>query len=397
MGSEQQKQGKQKAEQRLNSLSTPRLPKKPRQTPPPTQVSAMPQHSPRQHQQQQRQQQVPSGFNQLLGAVEYVASRDMSRGEVHPPHSHVQQEAFIDPMLETYNVGRSPMANTHPRQDLMQQHHSPSIPEFDIAPLPEYTSSHHPTTPPRPTQQPLLPCSCLADHYLITSRLQTAESATPDIDFTTSLSSRLHTHRDALQTAYSILECRHCSRSFMAGAHNVMMVVGLLTSIALSYKKLIEDIKAEAKRASSANEVKRFTISEGAGEPARPSEHGTSSVDIALTASEWQTLMLSTIRKDIYPIARAQQMRYSDGSTADNHSCQSPDTLDNHSRQPPDTLDNLTLSELIGAMEDRQRNNHRACPNPYVNDQNPHNHHEEDYNCLRMVKHVRSVMHDLDV
>jgi hypothetical protein len=183
----------------------------------------------------------------------------------------------------------------------------------------------------------------------------------------------------------------------MAGAHNVMMVVGLLTSIALSYKKLIEDIKAEAKRASSANEVKRFTISEGAGEPARPSEHGTSSVDIALTASEWQTLMLSTIRKDIYPIARAQQMRYSDGSTADNHSCQSPDTLDNHSRQPPDTLDNLTLSELIGAMEDRQRNNHRACPNPYVNDQNPHNHHEEDYNCLRMVKHVRSVMHDLDV
>jgi hypothetical protein len=358
----------------------PRPRKKVRHTPPIAQGTVLPQYSPPQYQQQQ---QVPSGFNQLLGAVEFVASRDSGYGKSHhAPQYPYQQETFIDPMLESFDVSRSPVSAMHSQPNDMQRHqlhqyHSPQMDNVNFAAYasPQYNTPHTTTPSTTTPAQPMLPCSCLADHYLITSRLQTAESGIPDLDFTAALSSRLHIHRDALRIAHSILLCPYCSRSFMAGAHNVMMIISLLTSIALSYKKLIEDIKCEAQRATNANELKHFMMSESVGEPARPGTPAGGGVDVALTPMEWQMLMLSTMRRDIYPLSAG----------------------DSHYHQPPDTRNALTLSELVVAMEERQRHNHQTCPDPYKNDHDPQHHHEEDYNCLRMVKHVRGVMESLEV
>jgi hypothetical protein len=102
-------------------------------------------------------------------------------------------------------------------------------------------------------QSGLPSCACLSTMYLSLNILQSMDSS-----FTFPFA--LHPLREAMQTAFEVLECQQCPTKFITAVQNTQLLGTLLMSIAERYSKVLESITSESLRAEVAVEMKKFRL-----------------------------------------------------------------------------------------------------------------------------------------
>jgi len=319
------------------------------------------------------QQQYEPPAPQVLPNQHFIYSPPSSyRGypTFKPSHTSV-----IDPMLETFDVTRpTPIeddiidvskcleqANNYSSQNLLSgysttSHSHNSYDEHSFTPVAFTNNGHNPSTMMRPpnisnkSTQSFLSCACLANHYLINSKIQAASSspATSSID----IPERIRLYRDALETAHTILNCESCLKSQITGVHNVFALISLLHTLILAYTKLLEDIFAEVDTSEREKKMKSFRMVELDNRSEEPA-----GMEIAMSPREWQRLILSALRKDIY----------------------SPPVQKN---LPGPEHSHLTLESITVEMEARQKHIH-ATTEPVI--KCVHN----EFTCLKLLDQVK--------
>jgi len=332
---------------------------------------------------------------------------------------YLDQMLAIDPMLEdldtSMNVSGDPVhplqldsANLAASYPLLPQQpsHPSSVPQdtayAPISPAPVLA------TPPSQTP-PSLPCACVANHYLITSRLHSVSETSTT---TTAIAQRLSMYRDALHTAENILNCTHCPGSQMTGSHNVMMLLSLLSGIGLAYQKLCSEVREAAEQLISQEEESDFQLVELQQQHAEPAlekslgvtdlhnqtpdgkEHvqanrGHGGLAISLTGANWRDLVLAAINREIFVPESAPPVvppRHSLNPNPESDATPAFPTTTTPSR--------LTLEGLIIMMEARQKHRH-ATMTPDVGEQARKRCEEDDFACLKMLGYVRSIVDGL--
>jgi len=360
---------------------------------------------------------VPPEFSQHVDPnITEAAEHMMSNVEQLGYHD---QMLAIDPMLEdldtSMNVAGDPV---HPLQldsanlaasypsGPQQPSHPSSVPQ-DTA----YTPISPAPILARPPSQtpPSLPCACVANHYLITSRLHSVSETSTT---TTAIAQRLSIYRDALHTAENILNCTHCPGSQMTGSHNVMMLLSLLSGIGMAYQKLCNEVRQAAEQFISQEEEIDFQLVELQQQHAEPvsekslgvtdlhnqtpngTEHaqanrGQGGLAISLTVATWRDLVLTAINREIFVSETAPPV-------APPHQPLNPNPeIDADPAFPTTrTPSRLTLEGLIIMMEARQKHRH-ATMTPDVGEQARKRCEEDDFACLKMLGYVRSIVDGL--
>jgi len=330
---------------------------------------------------------------------------------------YLDQMLAIDPMLEDLDASMSligdpihalPADSANVAESHLSQRPHPSSVFHDTAHTPHSTVLNL-ATPPLQTP-PSLPCACVANHYLVTSRLHSASDGSTT---TTAISRRLTVCRSALYIAESFLRCPHCPTTQMTGSHNVMMLVSLLSGIALAYKKLCDEVreaaeqmiqqekeidfqlleshqrrpKSEADRQASTTNS-HDPISDGTEHAQANAQH--EGLAMSLTGRAWRDLVLAAINREIFSADPTPPI------------VSPPPTLgpDLGSDPTPDdttttAVPRPTLEGIITTMEGRQRRRH-ATLTPVVGEQAQKLYDkDDDFACLKMIGHVRSIVDGL--
>lgn len=288
----------------------------------------------------------------------------------------------IDPMLESIDVTRptptdddildvskclAEQSNNYSSQLSvsgynMTSHRHNSYDEHSFSPVPFTNNGHNQTTQKQPpdisnkSTQSFLSCACLANHYLINSKIQAASSSptTSSVD----IPERIRLYRDALEISHTILNCESCLKSEITGVHNVFALISLLHTLILAYTKILENITAEVDDAEREKRTKSFRFVD-------LDSNTSAGMEIALSPGEWQRLILSALRKDIY-ISSAQQ-----------------DLSQSQNAHP--TLEGITL-----AMEARQNHIHTTSERAI---KCAHN----EFTCLKMLDQVKEGLASLSL
>jgi hypothetical protein len=321
---------------------------------------------------------------------------------------YLNQMLAIDPMLEDLDTSMNLAGDAvHPLRYSSQpaQPSQPSSLPYNTAnisispaPIPAFSISRTP---------PSLPCACVANHYLITSRLHSVSDTSTT---TAAIAQRLSICRDALHTAEGILNCTHCPSTQMTGSHNVMILLSLLSGIAHAYEKLFDDVREEAEGLIARSADTELQLSELPRRPttspdSRPSSTSYHNADtdgtelaqatpedgglaIRLTGAVWRDLVLAAIHREIFapdstlPIVPQQPP---------------PDpNLDQIAAIATTARPRLTLESLITMMEARQKQRH-ATMTPEIGEQAQNQCDKDGHACLKMVGYVRSIVDGLRV
>jgi len=221
----------------------------------------------------------------------------------------------------------------------------------------------HPSNISDEFPETLLPCACLANHYLIISKIQ-ASSSSPSTS-SRDIAERIRLYRSALETASTILNCESCLKSQITGVHNVFQVISLLNTLIWAYKKLSDDVNSEVDAAEREKRTKSFRFVELDPNTTNSNISEPAGVDIALSPTEWQRLILSAIRKDIYNSSVQQDPLYS--------------------QQAHHTLESITA-----AMEARQKHIH-ATREPVL--ECAHN----EFSCLKLLDQIKQGISGLNL
>ena len=350
-------------------------------------------------------QNIPEAAEHMMSNVEQLG--------------YLDQMLAIDPMLEDLDTGTNVTGDpVHPLQ-LDSANMAASYPSGPRQPLhpssvPEGTAytprspAPIPATPPSQTPSSL-PCACVANHYLITSRLHSVSETSTT---TTAIAQRLSMYRDALHTAENILNCTHCPGSQMTGSHNVMILLSLLSGIGMAYQKLCNEVRQAAEQFISQEEEIDFQLVELQQQHAEPvsekslgvtdihnqtpngTEHaqanrGQGGLAISLTVATWRDLVLTAINREIFVSETAPPV-------APPHQPLNPNPeIDADPAFPTTrTPSRLTLEGLIIMMEARQKHRH-ATMTPDVGEQARKRCEEDDFACLKMLGYVRSIVDGL--
>jgi len=95
-------------------------------------------------------------------------------------------------------------------------------------------------------------CACLSSMYLSLSSLQSMQECV--------FPGTLHSVREAIATAWAVLECVHCPQRFLTALHNVQMLGMFLMTVAERYHRVMDWIEQEQHRATAANEKLSFQL-----------------------------------------------------------------------------------------------------------------------------------------
>ncbi|CAK3995729.1 Hypothetical predicted protein [Lecanosticta acicola] len=142
----------------------------------------------------------------------------------------------------------------------------------------------------------LLPnCACLSTMYLALNNLQTlTENRFPYA---------LHTLREAMQTASTVLTCEECPKRFMTAIHNVHIMGTLLMSITEGFSKTLHSITTETRRAGEAGEKKQFRLADSNTSTSHLHTGGLGCVaafSVKLTPEEWKRMCKKVVRAEVH-------------------------------------------------------------------------------------------------
>ncbi|EMD00958.1 hypothetical protein BAUCODRAFT_118684 [Baudoinia panamericana UAMH 10762] len=139
-------------------------------------------------------------------------------------------------------------------------------------------------------------CACLSNLYLTLSTLSTLQ---PPLTFPFAL----HPLRAALQTASEVIDCDKCPKRFLTAVQNTQLLGTLLLSIAERYGKVLDSITAEAIRAETAGEGKRFRLAD-LNTPTSHLHAGglgcAAAFSIGLSPAEWRGMGKKVVRAEVY-------------------------------------------------------------------------------------------------
>lgn len=139
-------------------------------------------------------------------------------------------------------------------------------------------------------------CACLSSLYLSLNTLQQMELP---LQFPFSL----HSLREAMGTASSVLECEECPRRFITCIQNTSIIGTLFVSIAERFSKVLEAITSEAVRAKSANETKRFRLADLNTSTSHLHTGGVgcaAAFSINFSPDEWRAMSKKVVRAEVY-------------------------------------------------------------------------------------------------
>lgn len=147
---------------------------------------------------------------------------------------------------------------------------------------------------PMPTNLPT-GCACLSAMYLELSSMQ----AMTDFSFPAAL----HHLRKAIGTAYAVLNCDQCPKSFFTGFQNIQLLGLFMMCVAERYTKVLGAVDAEAQKALDANEKRRFRIGDMQGSNTHlhtaDSDICLAPVELDLDPLQWRSLVKRVIKGEV--------------------------------------------------------------------------------------------------
>ncbi|KAI5464965.1 hypothetical protein BGZ63DRAFT_421952 [Mariannaea sp. PMI_226] len=231
--------------------------------------------------------------------------------------------------------------------------------ETDISIEPDQTVLRLDSTPSEPS------CSCLASIYLCLEETRATHS-------NMSFSSGLIRLRTVVSRALGILQCQVCPTNFVWAMQNSQLLNTLLVSMAETYRRLVQSIEEEAKRAASNDETKPLLISET--QPglldlgSADGNFSSPSLRVTLAPHQWEAMAKSAVRQEIFGSADANL---------------------------------ASFSRLLQLMEERQLGWHSGALPSCVNLQHQHHNHRQSTDrepmCVTMVRHTKSLIDRLDL
>ncbi|KAM0250080.1 hypothetical protein ACHAP5_002395 [Fusarium lateritium] len=199
-------------------------------------------------------------------------------------------------------------------------------------------------------------CACLASLYLSLEEVRKAD----DLPFT----SRLSVLRHLTNTAANVIQCQICPTKFLWAMQNSQLLNTLLVSLAEGYKKIVQFVEDEARRAEAAHEAKAMFMAEGPKLEMQPRGDNTSGLSLSLDPQDWKNIANKTIKGELFGTA------YSTSSS---------------------------FVAMLQMMEDRQQawhSGHAHVP-PGIGTRLPHQTHEKEPHCVSVVKHTRDMISHL--
>lgn len=106
-----------------------------------------------------------------------------------------------------------------------------------------------------------------------------------------------------MATASEILACEQCPKSFISSVQNTQLVGTLLTSIAERFARVLESINAEAERAETAHESKKFRLADLNTSTSHLHTGGlgcAAAFSIDLSPAEWRSMAKKVVRAEVH-------------------------------------------------------------------------------------------------
>jgi len=143
-----------------------------------------------------------------------------------------------------------------------------------------------------PNMLPGVGCACLSSMYLSLSNLQSLQEC--------AFPGALHSLREAITTAWTVLHCVNCPQQFVTALHNVQMLGMVSMTIAERYHQVMDWIEVEQQRASACNETLSFQIGNLNGSTTHlHSDDCLGMMNINLDPLEWRRLTKRVVRNEV--------------------------------------------------------------------------------------------------
>lgn len=160
--------------------------------------------------------------------------------------------------------------------------------------------SHDPTRHAQPESAAMLPnmlpgvgCACLSSMYLSVSNLQSLQEC--------AFPGALHSIREAITTAWSVLHCVNCPQQFLTAMHNIQMLGMALMTIAERYHQVMDWIEVEQQRASACNEKLSFQLGNlDSSTTHLHSDDCLGMFNVKLDPLEWRRLTKRVVRNEVH-------------------------------------------------------------------------------------------------
>lgn len=175
--------------------------------------------------------------------------------------------------------------------DVSLSDHSPQVLSLPL----EFQPDQYSTFPTDTVAGPMPACACLSTLYLTLSTLQ---SLPQPLTFPYAL----HPLRDAISTASNILACQECPKRFITGMQNTQLLGTLLVSIAERFSAILKAIDAEAQRAETAGEAKKFRLADLNTSTSHLHTGGmecTATFHIDMSPDEWRRMCKKVVRAEV--------------------------------------------------------------------------------------------------